>query len=79
MTTKDELAARRLAMEERLPSFPWYSVTDLARRWHVSPQTVRNIPVADLPYKAFGNGTLKRRRYRADWVQSYEEQTERAA
>lgn len=74
MTTTDELAARRLAHEERLPSFTWYSVTDLARRWHLSPQTVRNIPTDELPYKAFGNGVLKRRRYRADWVLAYEEQ-----
>ncbi len=79
MATTDELAARRQALEERLPSLLWYSVTDLARRWHLSPQTVRNIPVRDLPYKAFGNGTLKRRRYREDWVQTYEEATEAAA
>lgn len=72
----DLIRARREAHEERLPGHQWYSVVDLAKRWGISPQTVRNIPEAELRYKVFGAGAkLRRRRYRADWVLAYEEQT----
>lgn len=74
--THERIRARREAHEERLPGHSWYSVTDLAKRWGVSPQTVRLIPLDELRYKEFGNGEkLRRRRYRADWVLTYEEAT----
>ena len=64
---RDEARERH---EASLPNGDWYSVTQLARRWHVSPNTVRAIPVSELPYKTFGSS---RRRYRGDWVRAYEE------
>lgn len=45
----------------------------LAARWQVSVQTVRDIPRAELPYTEFGRGRLhRRRRYHPDHVVAYE-------
>lgn len=49
------------------------TVPDLARRWGVSPHTVRDIPAAALPYLAFGRGLrFQRRRYLWADVERYE-------
>lgn len=69
-TTRDDL-------EARLPFGDWLGVTQLAKRWHIAPTTVRAIPFQELPYKTFGKSG--RRRYREDWVKAYEESPLRQA
>lgn len=59
----------RLHQEELDLKLVYMTVNDLAKRWHVAPSTVRDIPRDELPYKEFGKGTkLKRRRYHPDDV-----------
>lgn len=69
------IRARRLQHEEELLSVHWFTVALLAARWGVSETTVREIPAAELPYMAFGQGVhLKRRRFHPDDVARYEAQ-----
>lgn len=74
MSTLAELRARAREHDDEIESRRWFTPAELAERWRVSETTVRAIPRAQLFYKEFGAGTkLKRRRYREDWVQTYEE------
>jgi hypothetical protein len=80
---RDQLQALRERAAEHndeIESVRWYTVADLARRWRISETTVRGIPLEELRYKEFGNGEhLKRRRYRSDWVDTYENASGRSA
>lgn len=63
----------RLHQQEIDLKLVYLTVSDLAKRWHLAPSTVRDIPREDLPFKEFGKGTkLKRRRYHPDDVIAYE-------
>jgi len=54
-------------------SIVYLTVNDLAKRWKVSPSTVRDIPRDLLPYTEFGSGVkLKRRRYHPDDMIAFE-------
>ncbi len=76
--TPEQLKARREAHEASLPNTRMLSPQQLAARWGISVTSVKSIPETELRYKEFGQGkTLKRRRYREDWVQAYEEATGR--
>jgi hypothetical protein len=73
VTSLEELRERAEEHDDELASTDWFTVADLAARWHVSQTTVRLIPADQLRYKEFGAGEkLKRRRYRGDWVAEYE-------
>lgn len=66
--------------EEEIDSVRWLTVAELAARWRISENTVRAIPVDELHYKEFGSGERKkRRRFRADWVEAYENASGRSA
>lgn len=78
--TLDEAAARRDQHSAAIGGDGWFTVSELVARWKVSARTIARIPVSELRYLTFGEGTHKRRRrYRADWVAAYENATERAA
>lgn len=53
----------------------WLSVQELAARWRVDDDVVRDIPRERLPYLAFGkrdDGKYQRRRYHPSDVEKYE-------
>jgi hypothetical protein len=79
MRSLDEIRASAKQHEEEIVSVQWFTPSDLAARWKVSLTTVHGIPVDQLQYKEFGQGEkLKRRRYRAEWVEAYEAITPRS-
>jgi hypothetical protein len=74
-----EIRQRAKQHEEEIASVQWFTPSELAARWHVALSTVHAIPIAQLEYKEFGQGEkLKRRRYRAEWVEAYEAITPRS-
>lgn len=71
--TMAQLRAAARQHEEELISQKWFSPADLAVRWGFrSLSTVRGISRDELPYKEFGTGTRKRRRYRLSDVEAFE-------
>lgn len=71
-----DIDEKREAHEASLPNARWFSVPQLAARWGISETTVRLIPITELRYKEFGAGKkVKRRRYRPEWVEAYENET----
>lgn len=80
MPTIDEIRARAREHEDEIESLQWFTVDDLAKRWRISGATVRTIPKTELQFKEFGQGEhKKRRRFRSDWVESYENASGRSA
>lgn len=80
MKNLNEIRARAAQHNDEIESAKWYTVAELAARWQVSETTVRLIPRDQLDYKEFGAGQkLKRRRYRSDWVEAYENESDRTA
>lgn len=74
MPTLAEIRARAQRHQDELDrDTRFFTVTDLAVRWHVSRQTVRAISKTVLPYVNLGSGLIREaRRYHPDSVSSYE-------
>lgn len=71
--TLAEIRERRRQHEEEIVSVRWLTPADLAARWKISLSSIYAIPADQLEYKTFGQGVKhKRRRYREEWVLSYE-------
>lgn len=80
MKTMEQLRAEGADHNDEIASLKWYTVAELAKRWRLAQTTVRAIPIDELKFKEFGSGKkLKRRRYRSDWLESYENATGRTA
>lgn len=54
------IRARREAHEEMLPNVRWYSVSELAARWRLDPETVKAIPYNELRWKDFAKPGARR-------------------
>jgi hypothetical protein len=77
--TLAEIRAKAAQHDDEIQSVQWFTVADLAARWQLSQTTVRLIPRDELQYKEFGTGkSHRRRRYRAEWVEAYENASGRA-
>lgn len=51
----------------------FYTVADLAKRWHCSATSVRDVAKTELPYLNLGRGLVRElRRYRPSDVYAYE-------
>lgn len=74
MSDLNAIRAAADAEQQRLDTeATWMTTTDLARRWRCSDSTVRDIPVAELPYLTIGTGLKKpHRRYARADVERYE-------
>lgn len=74
MPTLDELRAKAKAHQDSIDrDTRFFDVNTLAKRWGVSPTTVRAIPSASLPFLNVGAGLQReRRRYHPSDVAAYE-------
>lgn len=66
------IRARAREHQESIESRRWFTPQQLAAMWNLAASTIRDIPRAELPYKEFGNGAKKRRRYHPDAVAAFE-------
>lgn len=71
----EQLRERARAHTRRLEAVNWLGVSELAARWGISPDVVREIPRDRLPYLPFGASFI--RRYDPRDVESYEEREKR--
>jgi hypothetical protein len=81
MSDLDALRAKAREHQQHLDRNTVYlDVQQLAKRWGVSPTTVRAIPALLLPYMHNGNGLQREhRRYHPDDVTTYEAKSRRKA
>lgn len=78
MRTLEQMRADAEAHERELEAVAWFRTADLARRWHVSPRTIHDIPPAELPYLSVGRGGVREhRRYDPRDVAAYERRHKR--
>lgn len=80
MTDLAQVRDRARAHNEEIASVTWLTPSDLAARWRLAISTIHEIPSGKLHFKEFGAGEQKkRRRYRLEWVEAYENEYRGAA
>jgi len=75
MANLAELRAQARDHARQIDALRYASVQDLAARWDVDDELVREIPRAQLPYLALGRSGM--RRYDPRDVETYEEKAKR--